>query len=194
VVNFIESTTDHPTETITATEAPIATDTSQSTEVFKPGAMHVSDVDRMELVFVPEGLFLMGSTDDEVETGLVLCNKYYGDCVRSWFQNGFPQHEVYLDGYWIDKTEVTNAMNTVFLNEVDNQNKGGETWLDTNNENARIRQENGNWQPANGYADHPVVAVAWYGAVAYCEWAGRRLPTEAEWQEAGILIVVNGKE
>jgi formylglycine-generating enzyme required for sulfatase activity len=95
-----------------------------------------------------------------------------------------PVHAVARDGFWIDRTEVTNARFAAFLNERGNQAEGGATWLELEDEDCLIEQVGGEFQPKSGYADHPVVEVSWYGAAAYCGWAGARLPTEAEWEYA----------
>jgi formylglycine-generating enzyme required for sulfatase activity len=116
------------------------------------------------MVHVPAGEFEMGSTqghDDEA-----------------------PVHTVALDAFWIDQTEVTNAQFAAFLNEEGNQDEGGVTWLDLADKDCLIERSGGDFQPKSGYSDHPVIEVTWYGAVAYCEWAGARLPTEAEWEYA----------
>ena len=99
-----------------------------------------------------------------------------------------PIHTVYLDTFWIDQTEVTNAMYAAFLNELGNQSEGGATWLDTggeySDEYVHTVLSSGEWQPKSSYGNHPVIKVSWYGARAYCEWAGRHLPSEAEWEKA----------
>ena len=65
--------------------------------------------DGMVMVYVPAGEFEMGSDDDEMDYALQLCNEYYDDCDRKWFEAGQPVHTVALDGFWIDQTKVTNA-------------------------------------------------------------------------------------
>jgi formylglycine-generating enzyme required for sulfatase activity/tRNA A-37 threonylcarbamoyl transferase component Bud32 len=120
--------------------------------------------DGMVMVYAPAGEFEMGSTD--------------GDSDEQ------PVHAVALDAFWIDRTEVTNAQFAAFLNERGNQSEGGATWLELKEESCLIEWVGGEFQPESGYADHPVVEVSWYGAAAYCKWAGARLPTEAEWEYA----------
>jgi formylglycine-generating enzyme required for sulfatase activity len=116
------------------------------------------------MVYVPGGTFRMGSTDGNSDEQ--------------------PVHSVTLDSFWIDRTEVTNAQFAAFLNEQGNQTEGGVTWLDQEDETCLIEQVSGEYRPKSGYDDHPVINVSWYGANAYCEWAGARLPTEAEWEYA----------
>jgi serine/threonine-protein kinase len=117
----------------------------------------------LDMVHVPAGEFTMGSDE---------------------YSDEQPVHTVYLDGFYIDETEVTNAQFAQFLNEQGNQEEGGVTWLDIGDEDCLISQSGGQYQPKSGYSDHPVIEVSWYGANAYCQWAGKRLPTEAEWEKA----------
>jgi formylglycine-generating enzyme required for sulfatase activity/serine/threonine protein kinase len=118
----------------------------------------------LDMVHVPAGEFIMGSDE--------------GD------RNEQPVHTVYLDAFYIDKYEVTNAQFAQFLNEQGNQEEGGVTWLDIGDEDCRITQSGGQYQPKSGYSDHPIIEVSWYGTKAYCQWVGKRLPTEAEWEKA----------
>ena len=123
-----------------------------------------------DMITIPAGSFWMGCDPDHV--GGYWC-----------FADENPLHPVTLDAYTIDKYEVTNAQYADFLNAVGNQKEGDGTWLNTDGLPVRIHQ-NGAWQADTGYADHPVVSVTWYGARAYCQWAAKRLPTEAEWEKA----------
>jgi formylglycine-generating enzyme required for sulfatase activity len=148
------------------------------------GDTRTRPIDGMVMVYVPAGEFTMGSTDEEVDNALALCNEYRGDCERDQFEDEQPAHAVALDGFWIDRTEVTNAQFAAFLNEEGNQEEGGVTWLELEGETCLIEHVGSEFRPKSGYGDHPVIEVSWYGAAAYCEWAGGRLPTEAQWEYA----------
>jgi eukaryotic-like serine/threonine-protein kinase len=116
------------------------------------GSVSVSPKDGMTMVYVPAGDFLMGS-----EKGLT---------------DEQPQHEVYLDAYWIDQTEITNAM----YRECVGKGKCELPYSTVQFDDPKL-------------TDHPVVFVSWVKAKEYCTWAGRRLPTEAEWEKAAIWDV-----
>ena len=95
-----------------------------------------------------------------------------------------PVHVVALDGYWLDRTEVTNRMFADFLNSVGNKLEGGTNLLNQLNPFVWIFEKDGKWQVMPGREHYPIVAVSWYGANDYCQWAGRQLPTEAQWEYA----------
>jgi formylglycine-generating enzyme required for sulfatase activity len=128
----------------------------------------------------------MGSTDPEVDRALDLCKEAYGDCQRAWFEDEQPAHQVTLDAFRIDRMEVTNAQFAIFLNAQREAAEGDLTWagvmVDLDSDHSLIEQMGDRFQPKKGYGDHLVVMVSWYGAKAYCAWAGARLPTEAEWE------------
>jgi formylglycine-generating enzyme len=82
-----------------------------------------------------------------------------------------PQHTVLVDAFWIDRVEVTNARYQTFVEETGHRvppNPYGDGMLTVMSE----------------IEDLPVVLVTWHDAADYCEWAGKRLPTEAEWEKA----------
>jgi formylglycine-generating enzyme required for sulfatase activity len=79
-----------------------------------------------------------------------------------------PEHQVYLDGYYIDKYEVTNLQYERFLKSTGYRKP--------------VYWVTGTYPRGKAY--HPVVYVDWFDAKAYCEWAGKRLPTESEWEKA----------
>jgi formylglycine-generating enzyme required for sulfatase activity len=120
------------------------------------------------MVYVPGGAFWMGSGDDDP---------------NAWVDEE-PRREVFLYAFWIDRTEVTNAQYAAFLQDQGNQVEGYQPWLDVEAGDCLIEQAGDAFRPKAGYEDHPVIRVTWYGAHAYCEWAGKRLPTEAEWEKA----------
>jgi formylglycine-generating enzyme required for sulfatase activity len=156
------------------TNKSVASPVSPTAETNISVASQVSSIDGMTLFEVSAGEFMMGSSDAA--------------------SSGYPQHQVNLDAFWIDQTEVTNAMFAKFVKSAKYQTdaeKAGFAWVFTNPGLDMIT--GANWQhpqgpdsTLSGLDDYPVGNVSWNDAKAYCEWAGRRLPTEAEWQKAAV--------
>ena len=115
------------------------------------------------MVLIPAGEFQMGSNENSVEK---------------------PVHSVYVDAFYMDKYEVTNAEYAEFLNAKSKHADGGITWYRIGQDLSRIEYVSGKYRAKTGYANHPVTYVSWYGAMAYAAWKGKRLPTEAEWEKA----------
>lgn len=116
------------------------------------------------MIRIPAGTFLMGSDDGP--------------------EDERPQHKVNLAEFLIDRTKVTNARFAEFLNANGPSGPSRVNYFDVDDNDARIHRRDGRWQADSGHEDHPVVEVSWRGALAYCHWLGKRLPTEAEWEKA----------
>jgi formylglycine-generating enzyme required for sulfatase activity len=116
-----------------------------------------------EMMHIPEGAYSRGSN-----TGC---------------RDEMPRHGVEVASFAVDIHPVTNEQFVRFLEAL-----GGEK--DAQNHDAirirdsRIKRSAGRFSIEPGYNKHPVVGVTWYGAVGYCQWVGKRLPTEVEWEVA----------
>ncbi|HSM72893.1 MAG TPA: SUMF1/EgtB/PvdO family nonheme iron enzyme [Anaerolineales bacterium] len=157
------------------TEAPIISPTSTQTPTLEPTAIpptlavatsttvpteeatthRISPIDGMPQVYIPVGTFRMGGLD-----------------IRH-APDEAPAHDVTIDAFWMDQLEVTNAMYQLCV-------KAGKC---TPPQNFASQRRNDYYQNVE-FKDYPVIYVTWAQANAYCEWVGRRLPTEAEWERA----------
>ena len=117
--------------------------------------------DGAEMVLIPAGEFQMGSV--------------------AGYNYEIPVHTVYVDAFYMDKHEVTNVQYKRFIDANPEWRK--DSIADRFHDGDYLKGWSGNDYP-NGRADHPVVYVSWYAAMAYAKWAGKRLPTEAEWEKA----------
>jgi len=148
--------TNVPKITITLTSTPPVTQTTAPTPIVR--ITDVSPIDGMALIFIPAGEFKMGSSEADDPQAL---------------DEEEPQHIVYLDAYWIDQTEVTNAQYADCVASGACSKPYDPTSLTQNR-----------YYDNPQYANYPVISVSWSQATAYCAWAGRRLPTEAMWEMA----------
>ena len=128
--------------------------------VTDPQQIIVNEMDGMKMVFVPKGEFLMGSLNEE------------GNADEQ------PQRLVSVDDFWIDQTEVTNAMYEKCF-------KSGVCSLPADVRFSEASYSvHGNYFSNSEFDDFPVVNVTWSQAKTYCTWAGQTLPTEAQWEKA----------
>ncbi len=144
-----------------------------------------------ELGLVSGGDFTMGTNQAEAAAAVSVClNDYKGSCDISYAQDSFPPHRVVLDSFQMELNEVTAAQYVAFLNALGPNSHltgcQGNPCAATNNEaeNSNIAFDGTTYSVANLFANLPMTNVTWYGAAAYCNALGRRLPTEAEWERA----------
>jgi iron(II)-dependent oxidoreductase len=100
------------------------------------------------MVYIPEGEFIMGT--------------------NKGFEYEFPEYMVYVEGFYIDKYEITNMQYKRFVDYTDH--KPPKHW------------KKNNYPKGKGF--YPVTNISYYDAAAYAKWAGKRLPAEEEWEKA----------
>lgn len=139
----------------TQTTIPSPTSTALPVATSTPDTVRISAKDGMTQIKIPAGTFFMGAMDVYREN------------------DEQPPREVFIDSFWMDQVEVTNGMFDLCAR------------ADVCRLPKEFRSDNReDYFGSPEFRDYPVVNIAWYDANAYCEWAGRRLPSEAEWERA----------
>ena len=130
------------------------------------------------MVRIPGGTFRMGTDASKIrDLAAAFDISNHPDLIEA----ETPQHTVTIKAFYLDRYEVTNAAFQKFT-------RARPEW---SRERIQKRFHNGNYLKdwignsfPKGKTNHPVVNVSWYAAVAFCQWSGKRLPTEAEWEFA----------
>lgn len=138
------------------------------------GQTWLRPLDAMQMVCVPAGSFIIGMKT----------------CIFVGCEKEVNGGTVNLNAFWIDQTEVTNAMFSLFVAQTGYVTGAERTGAAEVNGNpnpvpgADWRHPQGTGSSISGNDNHPVVQMNWYSASAYCKWAGGSLPTEAQWEKA----------
>ena len=136
----------------------------------------------VDMVYIPSGPFIRGSLDPyQLQTPV---GNEYGD--------EQPVRSIYLDGFFIERTAVSNSQFAEFVDATghvtDAEKSRGGILIEGDEfvyvQDTSWRSPAGGGQTLDGLWDHPVVHVSWFDAAAYCDWNGRELPTEAQREKA----------
>ncbi|MDR3250896.1 MAG: formylglycine-generating enzyme family protein [Tannerella sp.] len=182
IITPVTSNTYKPAETNTNTKPPVIgnntiekNDPSKTTNVLITAVPDASskNLKGVKMIQVSSGLFTMGSPESEED-----------------HRSDEEQITITVNDFYLSEKEITNEQYCDFLN-ANNVNENGEMYVSgygvqtlVHADEWGIRYLNDTWKPAQGKDKYPIVGVTWYGAKVYCDWAGGRLPTEAEWEYA----------
>ena len=158
-----------------AKELKVTIDREQVASLPPPAPLKPTTPEGMERI--PGGLFLAGLDPSSARAEIERLG-YSSVGKEEFVNNASPVHETMLGDFVMDKYEVTSSQFAKFLNQT------GQNNYFKNNKKCNLIYSGGSYQSKSGLSDHPVNCVTWQEAKGYCEWKGKRLPTEAEWEKA----------
>ena len=144
-----------------------------ATSTIQPISPTSKTLQGVTLLYIKGGTFMMGSPESEPGR-----------------DDDETQHQVTLSDFYLSEKAITNEQYCRFLNAKNISSDGKGNVSGHGNQTLVVAHDwgvqytGGEWRPASGKVNHPIVNVTWYGAKAFCDWAGGRLPTEAEWEYA----------
>lgn len=127
---------------------------------------------------IPLGDFLMGSTPDEIRAALEMDNE------RPDLLHETPQFRLFVPVFYLSVFTVTNEQFAHFLSELHPGRALFDLWVQEPEKLLPPGSEHEPYRVLPGFERYPATHVTWFGAQAYCRWAGLRLPTEVEWEKA----------
>lgn len=139
----------------------------------------ICPTDASELRLIPSGEFVMGSTWEQIRAA----KRMDPDGPLFALSAEMPQFRADLPAFYLGSFAVTNAQFVRFLNHARPTWKQVDLWLAAREHIVPPCGGESGWRVDPDYEQHPIAHVSWYGADAYCRWAGLRLPTEIEWEK-----------
>jgi formylglycine-generating enzyme required for sulfatase activity len=145
-----------------------------------PPETWVNPRDGSVMRLIPAGEFIMGSTTEEIESARQMDQ----DGPLFTLRHESPQCEVSVPAFYLGVFTITNCQFARFLTDVCPTPGQLELWLPVREHILNPLDSNEPFRVERNFELHPAIHVSWFGADAYCRWAGMRLPTEIEWEKA----------